>query len=144
MSWCLNTCLVFIILSPSILVIQSEQPVIFFSQEWYSGQLNEKQPIGTEVVEVYASYFTAEGEFRTDGTFQIKNDGDGKFFKVVTTSDDSISAGSVESAVAIDKNTANKTEFLFPIWYTTPVNYSADAQVHVYLKSNYGGDFTKT
>lgn len=126
-----------LILSSSQILVQSQHPSIQFTSWWFTGEVKEKQPIGTEVVKVQASYYTAGGEHRTDGTFQIHADeGDGKFFKVITNSTEDISTGSVQTAVIIDKNTANKTEFQFPIWYTTPLNASADASVTVYLKSN--------
>ena len=116
-------------------LVQSQHPVIQFSQNSYYGKLKEKQPIGTEAVLVQASYYTVSGEHRTDGTFQLFNNDDGKFFKVTTHSNNSISTGSVESAVSIDRNTANKTQFSFNIWYATPDNSSSNAGVTVDLIS---------
>ena len=125
-----------VLLSLSQYLVHSQHPQIQFSQWWFVGDLKEKQPVGTEVVQVQAGYYTAGGQYRTDGTFQIDvlhDSPDGKFFKVITHSNESISTGSVQTAVFIDKSTANKTKFEFPIWYTTPLNASADAQVTVNL-----------
>lgn len=119
-----------------LLPVESQHPVVVFTQWSYSGKVAEKQPAGTKVVTVQAYYFTVDGKRRSDGYFHIPTDGDGRFFTVTTDSTDYISTGPIQTAVILDKNTANKTEFQFSIWYITPLNASTDAGVSVVLTNN--------